>query len=312
MINGIINVYKEAGYTSFDVVAKLRGITKQKKIGHTGTLDPDATGVLPVCFGSATKLCDMLTDKTKEYEATFRLGIETDTLDISGKVTKESYVNREEITDALIRDVIASFVGRIEQIPPMYSAIKINGKKLYELAREGKEVERKAREVEILYIDVLAISGNDITVKVGCSKGTYIRTLCDDIGHKLGCGAVMTKLIRTRSGEFTIEEASRLDDIAAAVNNEGEKSLEDLIIPIDRNFMKYGMAVVSGEYLRRVINGNYVNLNSQKLLNESTEADKENKDYSHIRVYDDKGDFLAIYEYQQDKKYYSPEKMFLN
>lgn len=312
MINGIINVYKEAGYTSFDVVAKLRGITKQKKIGHTGTLDPDATGVLPVCFGSATKLCDMLTDKTKEYEATFRLGIETDTLDISGKVTKESYVNREEITDALIREVIASFVGRIEQIPPMYSAIKINGKKLYELAREGKEVERKAREVEILYIDVLAISGNDITVKVGCSKGTYIRTLCDDIGHKLGCGAVMTKLIRTRSGEFTIEEASRFDDIAAAVNNEGEKSLEDLIIPIDRNFMKYGMAVVSGEYLRRVTNGNYVNLNPQKLLNESTESDKESKDYSHIRVYDDKGDFLAIYEYQQDKKYYSPEKMFLN
>ena len=183
MINGIINIYKEAGFTSHDVVAKLRGIVKQKKIGHTGTLDPDAVGVLPVCFGNATKLCDMLTDKSKEYEACLLLGLETDTQDISGTVLAEHEV---KVSEQEVLEAIKSFEGVYEQIPPMYSALKVNGKKLYELARQGKEVERQPRKVEISYIRILSCELPEVRFVVGCSKGTYIRTLCDDIGKKLG------------------------------------------------------------------------------------------------------------------------------
>ena len=184
MVNGIINVYKEKGYTSFDVVAKMRGIFGQKKIGHTGTLDPDAQGVLPVCLGKATKVCDLLTDKDKVYKATMLLGIQTDTLDISGKVCNKAMVN---VTEQQVRDVISTFVGTIEQVPPMYSALKVNGKKLYELAREGKTIERKARKVSIYDITIDEICLPEVVMTVSCSKGTYIRSLCDDIGTKLGC-----------------------------------------------------------------------------------------------------------------------------
>ena len=182
MINGILNVYKEAGYTSHDVVAKLRGICRQKKIGHTGTLDPDAVGVLPVCLGNATRLCDMLTDKSKEYEAVLLLGKVTDTQDISGKVLEEHPVPAEEEKAV---EAVLSFLGKYEQIPPMYSALKVNGKKLYELARAGKEVERAGRPVEIRQIEILSAALPEITFRVVCSKGTYIRTLCHDIGARL-------------------------------------------------------------------------------------------------------------------------------
>ncbi|MBR6485868.1 MAG: tRNA pseudouridine(55) synthase TruB, partial [Lachnospiraceae bacterium] len=184
-MNGIINIYKEPGFTSFDVVAKLRGICHQKKIGHTGTLDPDATGVLPVCLGSATRVCDLLTDKTKEYETVLLFGIVTDTQDISGKVLEEHYVN---LTDEDVISCVKEFTGDIMQIPPMYSAIKVDGKKLYELARQGKEVERKPRPVTIHSIDIVDISLPRVTMRISCSKGTYIRTLCHDIGNRLGCG----------------------------------------------------------------------------------------------------------------------------
>ena len=209
MINGIINVYKEKGFTSHDVVAKLRGIVKQKKIGHTGTLDPDATGVLPVCLGSATKLCDMLTDKSKEYVTTMRLGFCTDTQDISGEVlsTKEVCVTKDEVEKTIL-----SFVGKYDQIPPMYSALKVNGKKLYELAREGIEIERKARSIEIFEIEILDISLPDITMRVHCSKGTYIRTLCHDIGEKLGCFGTMVTLERTKVASFLLENAPVLNN----------------------------------------------------------------------------------------------------
>lgn len=203
MINGIINVYKEAGFTSHDVVAKLRGILKQKKIGHTGTLDPDATGVLPVCLGKGTKLCDMLTNTDKTYEAVLELGITTDTQDISGRVLKQNEVSIHE--DEII-ECIEGFVGECMQIPPMYSALKVNGKKLYELAREGIEVERKPRKVVFREIEILDVSLPRITLKVTCSKGTYIRTLCNDIGEALGCGGCMKSLIRTRVGIFAIED----------------------------------------------------------------------------------------------------------
>ncbi len=180
MYHGIINVYKEAGYTSHDVVAKLRGICRQKKIGHTGTLDPDAVGVLPVCLGNATKLCDMLTDRQKEYIATLQLGISTDTQDGSGKVLARREVSA---SPSEVRDVILSFVGDSMQVPPMYSALKVNGKKLYELAREGKEVERAARPITIYELEILEEAHPEYIIKVKCSKGTYIRTLCHDIGE---------------------------------------------------------------------------------------------------------------------------------
>ena len=203
MIHGIINVYKEKGFTSHDVVAKLRGIVGQKKIGHTGTLDPDATGVLPVCLGKATKLCDLLTDKNKTYEAVLLLGKTTDTQDITGEVLEEK--STEALTEEKVREAIEGFIGDYEQIPPMYSALKVNGKKLYELAREGKVIERKARPVKILDIQILEIDLPKVRMEVSCSKGTYIRTLCHDIGEKLGCGGCMESLIRTRVSTFRIE-----------------------------------------------------------------------------------------------------------
>ena len=211
MIHGIINVYKEKGFTSHDVVAKLRGIVGQKKIGHTGTLDPDATGVLPVCLGKATKLCDLLTDKNKTYEAVLLLGKTTDTQDITGEVLEEK--STEALTEEKVREAIEGFIGDYEQIPPMYSALKVNGKKLYELAREGKVIERKARLVKILDIQILEIDLPKVRMEVSCSKGTYIRTLCHDIGEKLGCGGCMESLIRTRVSTFRIEDAKTLDEI---------------------------------------------------------------------------------------------------
>lgn len=195
MVNGILNVYKEKGYTSHDVVAKLRGIVGQKKIGHTGTLDPDAEGVLPVCLGRATKVCDMLTEKDKTYEAVLLLGKETDTQDISGTVLRVG--ETEGLTQEQVKDCVMSFVGEYDQIPPMYSALKVNGKKLYELAREGKTIERKSRKVEIKEIRILEMALPRVRMEVSCSKGTYIRTLCHDIGEKLGCfGCMEAKIVR--------------------------------------------------------------------------------------------------------------------
>ncbi len=193
MYNGILNVYKEKGYTSHDVVALLRGILKQKKIGHTGTLDPLAEGVLPVCLGTGTKLCDMLTDREKEYEAILLLGISTDTQDITGTVLQKKEVN---LPEKAVEQAVFSFLGEYNQIPPMYSAIKVEGKKLYELAREGKEIERKARKVGIFSIQILSMDLPKVHIRVSCSKGTYIRTLCHDIGKVLGVGGCMEALVR--------------------------------------------------------------------------------------------------------------------
>ena len=219
MYNGIINVYKEAGYTSHDVVAKLRGIFGQKKIGHTGTLDPAATGVLPVCLGQGTKLVDMITDRSKVYEAVVLLGTTTDTEDTTGTVTSREELNEELISmekDQLrtfIDSILQSFVGGYEQIPPMYSAIKKDGKRLYELAREGKQIERAPRTVQIHSIELLDIELPYFKMRVHCGKGTYIRSLCRDIGEKIGCGACMDKLCRTKVGRFDIEDAMTLDRI---------------------------------------------------------------------------------------------------
>ena len=211
MVNGILNVYKEKGYTSHDIVAKLRGIVGQKKIGHTGTLDPDAEGVLPVCLGRATKVCDMLTEKDKTYEAVLLLGKETDTQDISGTVLRVG--ETEGLTQEQVKDCVMSFVGEYDQIPPMYSALKVNGKKLYELAREGKTIERKSRKVEIKEIRILEMALPRVRMEVSCSKGTYIRTLCHDIGEKLGCFGCMESLLRTKVSRFELKSSLKLSEI---------------------------------------------------------------------------------------------------
>ena len=281
MMNGVINIYKIKGFTSHDVVAKLRGIMKQKKIGHTGTLDPDATGVLPVCLGSATKLCDMLTDKEKEYIAKVQLGVTTDTQDMTGTVLEKKEV---DVTKEQVREMIQSFVGPYEQVPPMYSALKVNGKKLYELAREGKEVERKARPVIIHYIEILDMSLPQITIRVGCSKGTYIRTLCHDLGEKLGCGAAMASLERTKSGQFSLETAitlAELEEMLKKSPENREEVLQSLIIPVDKMFLEYKELKLLPQWERLIQNGN--SFEEKNLRKEFLEKDRADK--SQYRVY---------------------------
>ena len=317
-MNGIINVYKEAGFTSFDVVAKLRGILKQKKIGHTGTLDPDAVGVLPVCLGSATKLCDMLTDKKKEYIAEFVLGKITDTQDISGTVLEEKTVT---CTEEEVRAVIASFVGEYEQLPPMYSAIKVDGKRLYELARQGKEVERKTRPVTLYEIEILSMDLPHVSVRVRCSKGTYIRTLCHDIGMQLNCGAVMTSLKRTASGQFGLDSAHTLAQIEA-LRDSGE--LDSVIIPVDEVFKDLPAIVLQGELVNKILNGNYISWNKCKGYVKHAGNTTSGLDAGGVnslscagqlfRVYkelDNSSNFMAVYRYDTEKKGIVPEKMFL-
>ncbi|MBR0366439.1 MAG: tRNA pseudouridine(55) synthase TruB [Clostridia bacterium] len=219
-MNGIVVIDKPAGVTSHDVVGMVRKRFATRRVGHTGTLDPLATGVLVMCVGNATKAADMIANADKRYRAGLELGICTDTLDTEGTVTEQRAVN---VTEADVRECILSFIGEQDQIPPMYSAIKQNGKKLYELAREGKEIEREKRRINIYSIDIIDISLPYVTIDVHCSKGTYIRSLCDDIGRRLGCGAVMTALRRTGSAGFTTDDAytiaelDELSDISSAL-----------------------------------------------------------------------------------------------
>ena len=253
MYNGVINVYKEPGYTSHDVVARLRGITKQKKIGHTGTLDPDAEGVLPVCLGAATRICDMLTDEVKEYEAVVWFGVVTETQDMSGAVLEEHRDEAEMLTEEVVKEAVMGFVGEIEQIPPMYSAIKQNGKKLYELARKGIEVERKPRRITIHEIEILNMDLPELTMRVRCSKGTYIRTLCHDIGRKLECGAAMKHLTRTQVGEFRIEDAVKIDRIEQL---EHDGSIGEILVSLPKVFSRMQTGVVNASGAKRAENGN--------------------------------------------------------
>ncbi|MDE6405987.1 MAG: tRNA pseudouridine(55) synthase TruB [Lachnospiraceae bacterium] len=302
MYNGIMNVYKEAGFTSHDVVAKLRGICKQKKIGHTGTLDPDAVGVLPVCFGSGTKLCDMLTDWDKEYIATLRLGVATDTQDLSGQVLFHA---EEETVLALtperVREGILGFLGDYDQIPPMYSALKVNGKKLYELARAGKEVERRPRRVQIRELEILEMQLPTVRFRVVCSKGTYIRTLCHDIGERLGCGGAMETLTRSRVGIFGLEGALRLSEIEKLRD---EDKISGVIIPPDAVFAACREVKVTPEARRLLENGNKIPLGM--FAGHDLPQAKE-----WLRMYDGEGRFYGIYEYHAGAKEARPVKMFL-
>lgn len=298
MYHGILIVNKEKGYTSHDVVGKLRGILKQKKIGHTGTLDPDAEGVLPVCLGNATKVCGLLTDSDKIYEAILKLGVETDTQDITGKVLRECPV---KVTEEEFWEAAKGFIGEYEQLPPMYSALKVNGKKLYEYARAGIEVEREPRKVFIRNIEMLSWDEEkkEARLRVECSKGTYIRTLCNDIGKKLCCGGVMKYLLRTRAAGFCLDGTHRLSEIEEMAE---EGKIGEWIVPTDRVFAEYPAHTVTPEGEKLLLNGNVIG----KMDLKEVDDDKTGK---CIRVYDSKGEFKAIYELKNGR--YFPLKMFL-
>ena len=284
MLNGILNIYKEKGFTSHDVVAKLRGITKQKKIGHTGTLDPDAEGVLPVCLGRATKVCALLTEKDKIYETTLLLGKTTDTQDISGTVLKES--DTADVTEQKVRECIESYVGTYDQLPPMYSALKVNGKKLYELAREGIEVERKRRRVTIYEIEVTEVRLPRVRMRVHCSKGTYIRTLCHDIGESLGCGGCMETLLRTKVSCFSLQDSLRLSEIERL---SGEGKLEEVLLPVDALFSEYAKLILQKGKEAKAYNGNPF---GAEVLEEDCSS---LQDGELVRVYDARGQFVGIF-----------------
>ena len=275
-LGGIVNINKPAGMTSHSVVSRVRRILGIKRVGHTGTLDPDAEGVLPVCVGKATKLSDYVMGKEKIYRAALHLGITTDTQDMSGEVlSKETpNISKEEFNQA-----VDSFIGEIKQIPPMYSAIKVGGKKLYELARQGVEVERKERSVTIYAIDIEDFDGETATINVHCSKGTYIRTLCHDIGEKLGCGGAMGKLVRTKNGRFEITESVSLEEF--------EKNPELYIVPADEILSEYPKFVLDEDQERKVLNGMTI------------PADLNDGFY---RIYSKDGKFLCLSE-MVDKKY---------
>lgn len=297
MINGIINIYKERGFTSHDVVAKMRGICGQKKIGHTGTLDPYATGVLPVCLGNGTKLCDLLTDKDKEYIAELLLGQDTDTQDVTGEVLSSAEVN---VSEEMVRSTMESFVGEYDQIPPMYSAIKVDGKKLYELARQGKTIEREARRVNILELEILEMKLPVVKFRVVCSKGTYIRTLCKDIGDKLGCFGTMQSLERSRVGRFTAGEAITLSELQK-LKDCGE--LESRVLKVDEYFDHLPKVIVSGKFKRLLENGNSFRKDNA-ILEEAHEPGTMVRVYSEDR-------FFGLYSYDVQKECYIPVKMFL-
>ena len=294
-MDGVIVIRKEKGFTSHDVVAKLRGVLHMKKIGHTGTLDPDAEGVLPVALGKATRLVDMITDKEKTYEAVMRLGVVTDTQDMSGTVLSQT--TELSVTEEELCTVVSSFVGDYMQVPPMYSALKVNGKKLYELAREGKTVERKPRPVHFYEIEILDISFPLVHFRVTCSKGTYIRTLCNDIGEKLGCGGAMEELLRTRSGNFTLEESMTLSQVEEAVAN---GTIGEKIVSIEDVLSMYPALICTPEGDRLLGNGNPV---PEELVQGGSREEK-------VRMYKSSGNFTGIYGWDERKQKYVPVRMF--
>lgn len=284
-MNGILNILKPPGMTSFDVVGYLRGVTKIKKIGHTGTLDPGAVGVLPICIGSATKAIEYMTDKDKVYRAEMTLGVSTDTQDSSGQILEQKPVN---VTSEEVSRVVTQFIGKLQQVPPMYSAIKVEGKKLYELARSGITVERMPREIEVYSINIIknidekGKGPKTVILDVHCSKGTYIRTLCHDIGEQLGCGGHMSFLVRLKAGSFTIASALTLQEVAS-LHHEG-RLYENLLSP-DQVFDNLSAVQLEEVEESRFLNGVYINL-----------REGNHKEGDSVRVYDRMGKFLAVGE----------------
>ncbi len=308
MVNGIVNVYKEKGYTSHDVVAKLRGIMGQRKIGHAGTLDPDAEGVLVVCLGAATRACGMLTERDKEYEAVLLLGRTTDTQDATGETVREREVScsPDQAKEAVLR-----FVGPYMQVPPMYSARKVHGKKLCDLARKGIEVEREPRETRIDSIDVEDVSLPRVRMRVRCSKGTYIRTLCHDIGESLGCGGCMESLVRTEASGFSREDSWTIGQVEAAadkarVAHPGKElsngDFPGMVAGTDSLFLGYPAIFVKKEFQKPLANGNPIRPEwvaraapgHPAGLPEENKGERENL----LRVYGEDHRFAGIYRHE--------------
>lgn len=274
-IFGILNIYKPTKITSFDVVRIIRKLTNEKKVGHCGTLDPEACGVLPICIGKATKAIDYIMEKNKVYVAELKLGEVTDTYDIEGKVIRQCDVN---VTAEEVIEAVYSFKGNIKQVPPMYSALKVNGKKLYELAREGIEIEREARDITIHDIKVLEINLPYVKMEVNCSKGTYIRSLCYDIGEKLGCGAMMSALERTATGKFTKENSINIESL-------NKENIYDYIIPIENAFLNYPKVVANIKFKTLLLNG--------VILKDKSFTSDIEKDEIY-RVYDEENNLVGI------------------
>lgn len=285
IMDGFLNINKPAGWTSHDVVAKMRGLLKIKKVGHTGTLDPMATGVLPVCFGRGTKIAQYLIEEEKGYEAVMRLGESTDTQDASGQTIKKVEVSSID-TNALY-EVVREFSGRISQTPPMYSAIKVGGSPLYKRARAGEVIERKPREVIIKNIKILAIEGRDVTLDVECSKGTYIRTLCFDIGEKLGIGAHLLKLNRWRSGLFFIGDAITIEQIENLIK---AGNLCRAVYTLDRVLSDFPILVVNETIASRIANGLPSIVNDISRTQASGSLEKEKR----YRIHDKNGRLIAV------------------
>lgn len=279
-LNGIILVDKPCDWTSHDVVGKLRGILHERRIGHSGTLDPMATGLLVVFVGRATRAVEFAEADSKEYIAGLRLGISTDTQDITGNTLKSS---NSLPSKAELEQALSAFKGEISQIPPMYSAIKVGGRKLYELARRGESVERKPRRVTIDKLDIIGENEGNYVLDVVCSKGTYIRTLCNDIGDTLGCGGCMSSLRRVKAGAFSIEKAHTIDEIQAAADNGG---LDEIIIPVDRLFSAYPELTVRDTAEKKLRNGNVIKLAAPN---------------GTYRVYTETGGFLLLGEASDNK-----------
>ena len=301
-MDGIFNIYKEKGFTSHDVVAIVRRTIHMKKVGHTGTLDPDAEGVLPVCVGKATKLSDVIMDGRKSYRAMLRLGITTTTEDASGEVleTKEVDFNEDRICE-----VVASFIGKLEQVPPMYSAVKVNGKKLYELAREGKEIERKSRTIEVYDIRIRQFLPPDRgEIDVDCSKGTYIRTLCSDIGKALGCGGHMAELLRTRTGAFSLENAIKLEELKALVEQE---KVEEALLTMEEALKDFPVVKVSEKSAKFLYNGGKI---QERFFTEKPASYKEG---DIVATYDHENNLVGLYEIKKEESnfFIKPFKMLM-
>lgn len=303
-MDGILNILKPPGMTSFDVVGYLRGVLRIKKIGHTGTLDPAAAGVLPVCIGKATKTIEFMMEKDKRYRAELTLGSDTDTQDSTGETVQ---VRKVTSSAEKIAEAVHGFKGKYMQVPPMYSAIKVNGKKLYELARSGITIEREAREVEIYSIDIIHMEQNlklpaesaKVIFDVHCSKGTYIRTLCADIGDRLGCGGHMSFLLRMKAGVFDISQALTLEEVARLGGNGG---LAAHLVNADEVFKDYEEIVIGGSDEKRLLNGISLRCNI-----------KNAKPGDLVRIYNEKRSFLALGEIveRQEERMLKSKKLFV-
>ncbi|EFM13106.1 tRNA pseudouridine synthase B [Paenibacillus curdlanolyticus YK9] len=301
-MDGILAVWKPAGWTSHDVVAKVRGITRVKRIGHAGTLDPQVTGVLPLCIGRATRVVEYLQERPKAYEAVLQLGIATDTEDMTGTTVEEVdsvSVTREEVAAAL-----AAFIGEIDQVPPMYSALKVDGKRLYELAREGVTVERKSRKVQIYQIRLLEFVQDErrprIRFDVECSKGTYIRTLCVDIGKRLNVPATMAELTRTMSGGLTREHCFTIEQIAA-LQQEGQ--LQAQLLPSDAALTHMTKLVTDRQSAVVALQGRKLPAHRVTGLTEALPDEP-------VRLYDEDGRFLGVFEWDRALNLLKPIKVF--